>query len=92
MLVYQNDPWIRAESDGVILKLVYAPNATTDAVTPVAEIGKDTEKTLLLQLDPVDITQVEIGQEVSFYVDAYADATFYGKVKKIVFAKRKRQI
>ena len=84
VLVYQNDPWIRAESDGVILKLVYAPNATTDAVTPVAEIGKDTEKTLLLQLDPVDITQVEIGQEVSFYVDAYA------KLAGLLFGKQLR--
>lgn len=76
----QKSPQITAEQDGVILKLGYTPNATTEATTPVAEIGRDGEKILLLQIDPMDIAEVEEGQEVSFYVDAYPDKTFSGKV------------
>lgn len=76
----QTNPNIIAEQDGVILKLGYSPNAVTDATTPVVEIGQDGEKNLLLQVDPMDIADVEAGQEVSFYVDAYPDQTFSGKV------------
>ena len=79
--VFQKTPQIFAECDGVIVKLGYAPNATTEILTPIVEIGADDKKVLLLQVDPMDISDVKIGQKVSFYVDAYADATFYGTVE-----------
>ncbi|MEG1931938.1 MAG: HlyD family efflux transporter periplasmic adaptor subunit, partial [Pygmaiobacter sp.] len=81
LLAFSNDPQIRAEIDGVILKLGFTPNATIDTVAPVAEIGEEHNKVVLVQVDPMDIADVTIGQEVSFYVDAYPDATFYGAVK-----------
>lgn len=78
---YSDNPIITAECDGVVTKLGYGAKAVTDKSTAIAEIGIDGEKTLLLQVDPADIADIEEGQEVSFYVDAYPDATFSGKVK-----------
>ncbi|MEG0768623.1 MAG: hypothetical protein RSG59_01765 [Ruthenibacterium sp.] len=81
LLAFQKSPQIFAEQDGTVIKLGYAPNATTEVITPVVTLGTDERKTVLLQVDPMDIADVALGQEVSFYVDAYADATFYGKVE-----------
>lgn len=76
---------ITAQCDGVVTKLGYSAKAVTDKTTSVAEIGIDNEKTLLLQIDPTEIAEIEEGQEVSFYVDAYPDATFNGTVKSKSF-------
>lgn len=78
---YKQDPAVRTEESGVILSLSYKQNSITDATTPVVEIGRQDKKMLRLSVDPSEIMDVSIGQEVSFYVDAYADATFYGKVE-----------
>ncbi|MEG2929428.1 MAG: HlyD family efflux transporter periplasmic adaptor subunit [Oscillospiraceae bacterium] len=78
---FRKDPTIKAGSDGVITALGYKVNGITDSVTPVAELGLCEERRLDLQVDPVDISDISIGQEVSFYVDAYPDLTFLGKVE-----------
>ncbi|MEG1049131.1 MAG: HlyD family efflux transporter periplasmic adaptor subunit, partial [Oscillospiraceae bacterium] len=81
LLVFRKNPTIKASADGVITTLGYSPNAMTDSGRAVAELGLCQEKKLSLQLDPVDIADITIGQEVSFYVDAYPDATFHGTVE-----------
>ncbi|MEG1407430.1 MAG: HlyD family efflux transporter periplasmic adaptor subunit [Ruthenibacterium sp.] len=81
LLQFKENPILTAERNGVIVKLGYAPGAMSEASTPLAEIGESDKKKLVLQVDPMDIADVEIGQEVSFYVDAYPDATFYGTVE-----------
>lgn len=78
---YKSDPAVRAEHDGVVLNLGYKQNGVTDATTPIAEIGQQEKRVLRLSVDSSEIVDVSIGQEVSFYVDAYTDATFYGKVE-----------
>ncbi|MEG2930045.1 MAG: efflux RND transporter periplasmic adaptor subunit [Oscillospiraceae bacterium] len=79
--VFRKNPTIKASANGVITTLGYSPNAMTDSARAVAELGLCQEKKLSLQLDPVDIADITIGQEVSFYVDAYPDATFHGTVE-----------
>ncbi|MEG1381089.1 MAG: HlyD family efflux transporter periplasmic adaptor subunit [Ruthenibacterium sp.] len=81
LLQWKENPIITAARDGVIVKLGYTSGAMTETGTPLAEIGESGKKILRLQVDPMDIADVEIGQEVSFYVDAYTDITFYGTVE-----------
>lgn len=78
---FAENPNILAAYDGTVLGLGVTAGANTDGTVPVAEYGTKGAKTLTLLVDPVDIVDVSLGQEVSFYVDAYPDASFTGSVK-----------
>lgn len=78
---YDISPIITAEYDGVVTKMGFGAKATIDKAVALVEIGAKDEKVLVIAVDPADIADVEDGQEVSFYVDAFQDATFNGKVK-----------
>lgn len=80
-LAFSKNPQISAAYDGTVLNLGVAVGANTGGTTPIVEIGTAGAKTLTLLVDPVDIVDVTVGQAVSFYVDAYPDATFTGEVK-----------
>lgn len=79
-LSLQADPYLRADCNGVVVTLEGAPGTVMDPLKQAASIADDEKRILRLQVDPLDISSVAAGQEVSFYVDAYPDATFYGKV------------
>lgn len=73
---------IKSENEGVVLSLGFTPQAETNDTTAIIETGARSEMYLELFVDPMDIVDVKEGQEVSFYVDAYPDTTFSGKVSK----------
>lgn len=74
-------PKIEAKIDGVVLSTPYALGETIGAAKPVVEIGDMSKQNLTLFIDPVDVIEVSEGQQVSFYVDAYQEDTFTGKVE-----------
>lgn len=49
----------------------------------MAKIGDETQRSLVLQIDPVDVGQAQPGQALTFYVDAYPEATFSGTVQSV---------
>lgn len=69
-----------AEQDGVVLKINGKEGEATPANQPVVEVGDHKEMTLLLVVEPDSITEVEPGQQVEFYVDAYPEQVFSGEV------------
>ena len=83
LLEIKNDPTLKADRSGVVKELGAAPGTISDPSSPLVKIGDEGQRNLILQIDPVDVGQVEIGQDVSFYVDAYPEATFHGTVKSI---------
>lgn len=86
---YKDNPYLKAEHDGVIFSLGYTQNAQTEPTKAVIELALDSEKTLTIEVDPTDIIDVSVGQNVSFYVDAYPNDTFYGKVKSKGYLQNK---
>lgn len=83
LLALCKDPTLRADRAGTVTSLGGTPGVSADPSSPLAKIGDETQRHLVLQVDPVDVSQIQPGQEVSFYVDAYPDATFYGKVESV---------
>lgn len=79
----QADPTLKAAQNGVVTALKGEPGGMTDPNVPLLQIGKEESRVLRLQVEPMDIVDVEVGQQVSFYVDAYPDATFYGTVRAV---------
>ena len=74
-------PKLEATLDGVVLSTPYSPGETISTAKPVVEIGDMTKPALTLFVDSIDVIDISEGQEVSFYVDAYPEDTFTGKVE-----------
>lgn len=74
-------PKIESKINGVVLSTPYALGETIGTAKPVVEIGDMSKQNLTLFVDPVDVIDVTVGQAVSFYVDAYPEDTFTGKVE-----------
>lgn len=74
-------PKLEATLDGVVLSTPYLPGETISTAKPVVEIGDMTKPALTLFVDSIDVIDISEGQEVSFYVDAYPEDTFTGKVE-----------
>ncbi|WP_276872081.1 efflux RND transporter periplasmic adaptor subunit [Allofournierella massiliensis] len=78
-----NDPTLRADRPGIVTALGGTSGTAADPATPLAKIGDETQRSLVLQIDPVDVGQVQPGQALTFYVDAYPEATFSGTVQSV---------
>ena len=78
-----NDPTLRADRLGIVTVLGGTGGTAADPATPLAKIGDETQRSLVLQIDPVDVGQVQPGQALTFYVDAYPEATFSGTVQSV---------
>lgn len=74
-------PKIEAKIDGVVLSAPYSAGDTISPAKAVVEIGDMSKQILTLFVDPVDVIDVNKEQAVSFYVDAYPEDTFTGKVE-----------
>lgn len=74
-------PKLEATLDGIVLSTPYSPGETISTAKPVVEIGDMTKPALTLFVDSIDVIDISEGQEVSFYVDAYPEDTFTGKVE-----------
>lgn len=77
------DPTLRADRAGTVSALGGTPGLAADPASPLAKIGDADQRSLVLQVDPVDVGSIQPGQEVSFYVDAYPEATFTGRVESV---------
>lgn len=77
------DPTLRADRAGTVTALGGTPGLAADPASPLAKIGDAGQRSLVLQVDPVDVGSIQPGQEVSFYVDAYPEATFTGRVESV---------
>lgn len=77
------DPTLKAGHNGVVTALKGEPGGMTDPNVPLLQLGKEESRVLRLQVEPMDIVEVEVGQQVSFYVDAYPDVTFSGTVRAV---------
>ena len=77
------DPTLRADRAGTVAALGGTPGLAADPASPLAKIGDAAQRSLVLQVDPVDVGSIQPGQEVSFYVDAYPEATFTGRVESV---------
>lgn len=77
------DPTLRADRAGTVTALGGTPGLAADPASPLAKIGDAGQRSLVLQVDPVDVGSIQLGQEVSFYVDAYPEATFTGRVESV---------
>ena len=73
-------PFITANIDGVILTVNYSAGEAVVKNKPVVIMGDTTKMTLKMEIEPEDISDVQPEQEVEFYVDAYPDTVFKGKV------------
>lgn len=74
------DPTLRADRAGTVTALGGTPGLAADPASPLAKIGDAGQRSLVLQ---VDVGSIQPGQEVSFYVDAYPEATFTGRVESV---------
>lgn len=83
LLALCSDPTLRADRAGTVTALGGTPGLAADPASPLAKIGDSGQRSLVLQVDPVDVGSIQPGQEVSFYVDAYPEATFTGRVESV---------
>ena len=83
LLALCSDPTLRADRAGTVTALGGTPGLAADPASPLAKIGDSGQRSLVLQVDPVDVGSIQPGQEVSFYVDAYPEATFTGRVESM---------
>ena len=83
LLALCSDATLRADRAGTVTALGGTPGLAADPASPLAKIGDSGQRSLVLQVDPVDAGSIQPGQEVSFYVDAYPEATFTGRVESV---------
>lgn len=78
---------IVAPMDGVVVGEPKTPGTMavqgTSNPTVIMRIADLSKMQILAKVDETDIGHVQVGQEVSFTVDAYTDKTFSGKVASI---------
>lgn len=72
---------IKSDYDGIVTAIDYKQNELSSVLKPIIVISEDTSMSLQLKVSALDIKDVEPDQKVTFYVDAYPDVTFHGKVK-----------
>ncbi|WP_411832759.1 efflux RND transporter periplasmic adaptor subunit [Pseudoxanthomonas mexicana] len=81
---------IRSPVDGVVLTRTIEPGQTVAASLQAPELFKLAEDLakmkIELAVDEADIGQVEVGQNVTFTVDAFPDRQFRGKVEQVRLA------
>ena len=74
---------ITAPQDGIVASIV-TPSATEQAIdTVLVSLYVGDEKEMIVSVDELDITSVEVGQNVDLAMDAITDHTYAGTVSKI---------
>lgn len=69
--------------DGVVYEIFKENGELVSSQQPIAMIGSTSEFIIRMLVDEVDITNVQIGQEVKVSLEAYSDRTFTAKVDQI---------
>lgn len=76
----QEDTFLYADMDGVVLSLDAAPGSETKPDTPILTIGDPNKKRIVVPVPQSDIGKVKEGQGAEFMLDAFGDKKFTGKV------------
>lgn len=79
----QKDPTLKASCGGVVLAVTGKTGVQAQAGEQLVTVGDAGQRVLRLYVEPMDVVDVEPGQEVSFYVDAYPNDTFTGTVLSV---------
>lgn len=77
------DPTLKASCGGVVLGVTGKTGVQAQAGEQLVALGDAGQRVLRLYVEPMDVVDVEPGQEVSFYVDAYPNDTFTGTVLSV---------
>lgn len=77
----KKDPYLYAESTGVVTEINYKENALVDLSSTGIIIGDMNKKEVLVSVDQNAIIKIEEGQKVEVQFSAYGDTIFYGIVK-----------
>ena len=74
---------ITAPQDGIVASIVAASATEQAADTVLVSLYVGDEKEMVVSVDELDITSVEVGQNVDLAMDAITDHTYAGTVSKI---------
>ena len=74
---------ITAPQDGIVASIVAASATEQAADTLLVSLYVGDEKEMVVSVDELDITSVEVGQNVELAMDAITDHTYAGTVSKI---------
>ncbi|WP_251551618.1 efflux RND transporter periplasmic adaptor subunit [Neobacillus muris] len=77
---------ITAPADGTIVQTNAVPNSFVAAGTPLAQVYDLDSLWVTANIDETDINEVNPGQDVDIYVDAFPNNTLKGKVEQIGLA------
>lgn len=72
--------FIYADKDGIVLKVNNKDGEEAKDGQPIVEIGDLSEMYIKLIVDPESISDIEEGQQVEFFVEAYPEKVFTGEV------------
>lgn len=74
---------VRSRIPGKVYALNYEKGDLVSPQKPIALLGSANEFILELTVDEVDISRVQLGQEVVIGMDAYKDQVYQGKITRI---------
>jgi RND family efflux transporter MFP subunit len=86
-----NDTSVRAPFDGLVAERLVSIGDFVGVGTKVASVVRIDPLRVVLTVPEQSVSQVSVGQEVTFRVDAYPDRTFAGTVRFISPALRAEQ-
>lgn len=89
-LISTKDFTIQSKIDGRIYSINKNPGEIINTQQPLATIGSKSCFIAELLIDEVDITKVEVGQQVAITLDAYGDNVFESTIQKIYPKKNER--
>ena len=74
---------VRAASDGIVSRVQLQPGEWVEEGEPVFQLIEKDDVWVEANLKETQLTHVQVGQSVSFEVDAYPGQTWHGQVKQI---------
>lgn len=77
---------VTAPTDGTIVQNTAVPNSFVSAGTPLAQVYDLNKLWVTANIDETKINEVEVGQDVDIYVDAFPNSPLSGKVQQIGLA------
>lgn len=86
----QNDYLIRSKINGLVYRIDKEIGELISPQTTIASLGSADKFTVEMMIDEVDITKLEINQEILINLDAYGSELFKAKVSKIYPQKDER--
>lgn len=81
---------IRSQINGKMYTINKEQGEIVTPQTPISTVGAATDFIIEMLIDEVDITKIQIGQEVIITLDAYGNQTFIANITKIYPAKNER--